>query len=122
MGRPKGGKNNYWSTEEKIRIVKRIENGEGTYNEIAAEEKVTRSLMSEWYRRHKESGIAGITNKKKPGNPLVRYSRRETLTEIEKLEYDYMKLKIENARLKIGYTEEEVMAIRRKKSSKKNTQ
>ena len=28
MGRPKGGTNRHWSTEEKIRIVKRVDSGE----------------------------------------------------------------------------------------------
>lgn len=121
MGRPKGGSNRYWSTEEKLRIVKRIEKGEKTYLEIASEEGVYRSLLCEWVKKYREKGIEGIRNKRKPGNPLMKYQKRKTLTEMEKLEYENMKLKIENARLKKGYTEEEVMAIRRKKSSKKST-
>lgn len=121
MGRPKGGTNHYWSTEEKLRIVLRVESGEKSYREIAIEEHVYLSQLKRWVKNYREKGIEGISNKKKPGNPLVRYSRRKTLTELEKLEYENMKLKIENARLKKGYTEEEVMAIRQKKSSKKNT-
>lgn len=122
MGRPKGGKNKYWSTEEKLRIVKRINNGEGTWTGIAAEEGAARSAVGKWLKEYRELGVKGLKSKKKPGNPLVRYSRRKTLTEIEKLEYENMKLKIENSRLKKGYSEEEVIAIRQKKSSKKNMQ
>lgn len=122
MGRPKGGKNKYWSSEEKLRIVKRINNGEGTWTSIAAEEGAARSLIGKWLKGYRDLGVKGLKNKKKPGNPLVRYSKRKTLTEIENLEYENMKLKIENSRLKKGYTEEEVIAIRQKKSSKKNMQ
>jgi transposase-like protein len=121
MGRPKGGKNKYWSTEEKLRIVMRVESGEKAYRRIATEEGVYGSLLSKWVKAYRERGVKGITNKKKPGNPLVRYQRKKTLTEVEKLEYENMKLRIENLRLKKGYTEEEVIAIRQRKLSKKNT-
>ena len=65
--------------------------------------------------------MPGLENKRKPGNPLVRYQRKKELTELERLEYENMKLRIENLRLKKGYTEEEVKAIRQKRSSGKNT-
>ena len=35
--------------------------------------------------------IKGLENKKKPGNPLMKYSRKKSLTELEKLEYENMK-------------------------------
>lgn len=40
-------------------------------------------------------GEQALKNKKKPGNPLIKYSQRKQLTEIEKLEYENMKLRIE---------------------------
>jgi len=122
MGRPKGGKNKFWSTEEKLRIVLRVEAAEKPHREIAKEENVYARLLWTWVMKYREKGIEGITNKRKPGNPLMKYQRRKTLTEMEKLEYENMKLKIENARLKKGYTEKEVMATRQEKSSKKNMQ
>ena len=42
-------------------------------------------------------------NKKKPGNPLSKFSNRKNLSEIEQLQYENMKLRIENERLKKGY-------------------
>ena len=51
----------------------------------------------------KNSGENALENKKKPGNPLTKYSRRKELNELEKLEYENMKLRIENERLKKGY-------------------
>jgi len=122
MGRPKGGTNKYWSTEEKLRIIKRVEAGEKSINEIGKEEGVFATQLDRWIQNYRERGIEGITNKRKPGNPLVKYPAKKELTEYEKLEYENMKLRIENARLKKGYSTEEVMAIRQKKSSRRNTQ
>ena len=45
----------------------------------------------------------GLTNKKKPGNPLSKYCNKKNLTKEEQLEYENMKLKIENELLKKGY-------------------
>lgn len=116
MGRPRGGTNRYWSTEEKLRIVKRVDQGEKPYRIIAKEEGVWYTLLSRWVKNYRERGIEGLRNKRKPGNPLIKYQSRKSLTKFEELEYSNMKLRIENARLKKGYTKREVMAIREKKS------
>jgi transposase len=116
MGRPKGGKNKEWSTKEKHRIVLRVENGEDTQLAIANQEGVFRTQLQRWVRSYREKGIEGLKNQKKPGNPLVKFQSKKNLTEFEKLQYENMKLRIENERLKKGYTNEEAMSIRRKKS------
>ncbi len=115
MGRPKGGKNKEWSTEEKKRIVLRVINGEGSTRQIGKEENVHDSLVAKWSKAYIEKGIEGITNKKKPGNPLSKLQNKKNLTELEKLQYENMKLRIENERLKKGYTNEEAMSIKQKK-------
>ena len=51
----------------------------------------------------KKRGEKGLENKIKPGNPLAKYQSKKQLTDLEKLEYENMKLKIENERLKKGY-------------------
>ena len=115
MGRPKGGKNREWSTEEKLRIIDRVFNGEGSSREIGLEENAYHGMIRNWIYRYKRQGIEGITNKKKPGNPLVKYQAKKNLNELEKLEYENMKLRIENERLKKGYTNEEAMSIKQRK-------
>jgi transposase-like protein len=120
-GRPSGGTNRYWSKEAKLRIVKRWLNGEGSKSEIAKEEKIALGMFKVWINKYLAEGEGGLENKRKPGNPLVRYQRRKELTELERLEYENMKLRIENLRLKKGYTEEEVKTIRQRQSSGKNT-
>jgi hypothetical protein len=47
--------------------------------------------------------MEGLTNKKKPGNPLMKYSSKKKLTKEEQLEYENMKLRIENEMLKKGF-------------------
>ena len=41
-----------------------------------------------------------MENKIKPGNPLSKYIRKKELIDIEKLQYENIKLRIENERLK----------------------
>ena len=60
-------------------------------------------MIVNWIKKYKELGYEGLINKRKPGNPLSKYSKKNNLTEIEKLEFEIMKLKIENERLKKGY-------------------
>ena len=60
-------------------------------------------MLSTQIKKYIEKGEKGLINKKKPGNPLIKYSKKKQLTDIEKLEYDNMKLRIENERLKKGY-------------------
>jgi len=48
-------------------------------------------------------GEESLENKKKPRNPLCKYLNRSDLSDMEKLEYKNMKLRIKNERLKKGY-------------------
>ncbi len=121
MGRPKGGKNRYWSKEAKYEYVKILLSGEMSSRELGNVNNISPSMLRKWVRTYLKEGIGGLENKRKPGNPLVKYQFKKNLTPIEKLEYENMKLKIEVERLKKGYTTEEVMAIKQKRQLKKNT-
>ncbi len=103
MGRPKGGKNKYWSKEEKLKLIKEHLDTNISTNEITTRENISNGMYNNWLKKYLELGEAGLENKKKPGNPLTKYSARKKLTDIEKLEYENMKLRIENERLKKGY-------------------
>ena len=126
MGRPKGIKserpNKYWSKEEKYEFVQLIIAGKVSAKELArANGMKSNGMLITWVKRYQEGGMEALENKRKPGNPLARYQSKKTLTPLEELQYENMKLKIENERLKKGYTTEEVMALRRRRPSKKNT-
>ena len=103
MGRPKGGKNKYWTKEEKLRIVKKVTEGGLSSKQVGKEENISSSMIRKWVIKYLEEGENSLENKKKPGNPLAKYSNKKNLTDIEKLEYENMKLRIENERLKKGY-------------------
>jgi len=89
--------------------------------QIGKDNDISVGQMSTWVKRYQEGGIEALENKRKPGNPLSKYQNKKELTELEQLQYENMKLKIENLRLKKGYTTEEVMAIRQKRRLGKNT-
>ena len=99
----KGGKNKYWSKEEKLRIVKKVTDKGLSSKQVSKEENVDGGTIRRWVREYLEEGEKALENKRKPGNPLVKYSRKKELTPMEKLEYENMKLRIENERLKKGY-------------------
>ena len=103
MGRPKGGKNKYWSKEEKLKLVKEHVEQHVSTLEITNRENISNGMYNNWLKKYLELGEKGLENKKKPGNPLMKYSRKKSLTELEKLEYENMKLRIENELLKKGY-------------------
>jgi len=120
MGRPKGGTNKSWSKEQKYEYVKLVMEGIDSCLAIAKANNMSAGMLSTWIKKYKEGGLEALENKHKPRNPLVKFQRRKELNELEKLQFENMKLKIENARLKKGYTNEEVIAAKQNMKSKKN--
>ena len=103
MSRPKGGTNRYWTKEEKIKLVKEVVDEHKSTLEISTRENISNGMFNNWIKKYLEFGEKGLENKKKPGNPLAKYMHKKELTDIEKLQYENMKLRIENERLKKGY-------------------
>lgn len=103
MGRIKGGTNKYWCKEEKLRIIKRVTEEKLSTHDVSRGENISNGMLNNWLKKYYELGIEGLENKRKPGNPLARYSSKKSLTKEEALEYENMKLRIENERLKKGY-------------------
>ena len=120
MSRPKGGKNKEWSEEQKYEIIRLILDGKKSSCDLERELGISSGMIRNWVKRYNEGGLEALKNKRKPGNPLAKYSRRKELTPIEQLEYENMLLRIENERLKKGYTEEDVL-LALEKLSEKNT-
>ena len=86
MGRPKGGTNINRSKEEKLVMVKRHLSGESPYK-LAQETGICRPQIQKWTKQYLEGGEAALVNKRKPGNPLARYTRKKELTPTEELKY-----------------------------------
>lgn len=103
IGRPKGGTNKYWTAEEKYEVIKPIIEFKKSSSQITKETGISNGMLSTWVKKYHENGIQGLRNKKKPGNPMSSLMNRKNLTDIEKLQLENMKLRIENERLKKGY-------------------
>ena len=99
----KGQKYKQWTAEEKYKIIEPIIMLEKSSTQVTQETGINNGLITAWVKKYRENGIDGLKNKKKPGNPLMKYSRKKSLTELEKLEYENMKLRIENELLKKDY-------------------
>ena len=103
MGRPKGisTPRRNWSKEEKLKAVKRVLDNHETAEDVRKELNINSGLLHAWIQKYLNDGEKGLVNKIKPGNPLAKYQCKKQLTDIEKLEYENMKLRIENE--KKGY-------------------
>lgn len=76
MGRPKGGKNKYWSKEEKLKLVKEYLEQHVSTLEITTRENISNGMYNNWLKKYLEQGEVGLENKKKPGNPLSKYMNK----------------------------------------------
>lgn len=103
MGRPKGGKNHYWSKDEKLRIVKRyLEEGISS-RKLAAEENADDSMIRRWVRKYLAEGEAALEQSNRKGNRFSALWVSKSLTETERLQLIVQKQEIEIERLKKGY-------------------
>lgn len=91
------------SAEEKFSIIKPILEMEKSSWDIQRETGINTGLLCSWIKKYRKTGIEGLKNKKKPGNPLSKYVSKKNLTKEEQLEYENMKLRIENEMLKKGF-------------------
>ena len=103
MGRHKGGNNQLHTKEEKIKYVKMMLEEGYSAKKLEKEYGISHSLTDKWRRKYLEFGADSLENQKKPGNPLCKYSNKKNLSKEEQLQYENMKLRIENELLKKGY-------------------
>ena len=101
MGCKKGNKHKQYSKEEKLAIIlEAMENGN---TPTGRKYNLSDGMIANWIKKYHENGNNVVDNKYKRCNPLVKYQQKKNLTREEQLEYENMKLKIENERLKKGY-------------------
>jgi len=95
--------NRYWSKENKLKIVKEVLNGKSSY-EVARKYDISSGMLRTWIIKYREYGEEALINQKKPGNPMSKYYiTKKFKSREEELEYENMRLRIENERLKKGY-------------------
>ena len=99
----KSQKYRQWTVDEKFKIIEPILNMNKSSVQITKETGINNGLITAWVHKYREKGLEGLKSKKKPGNPLSKYSNKKKLSKEEQLEYENMKLRIENELLKKGY-------------------
>ena len=99
MGHPAGKRKRYYSKDEKLRYVKEVLGGRSG-KEVGREAGISARLIREWVTLYLDHGEKALENKRKPGNPLCRYSNKKDMSEIEQLRYELAKAELELAKLK----------------------
>lgn len=99
----KGQKQTFRTENEKYEIIKPILGNIKSQAQVSKETGINIGLIFQWVKKYNEYGLKGLKNKTKPGNPLLKYQSKKNLTKDEKLEYENMKLRIENEMLKKGF-------------------
>ena len=95
--------NRYQSKEDKVKIINEVLLNCKSTEQVAKEYDISGGMLRGWLIKYNKEGLDALENKKKPGNPLSKFSSRKNLSDMEKLQYENMKLRIENERLKKGY-------------------
>ncbi len=103
MSRIRKEPNRYWSKEDKLKIINEVLLNCKSTEQVAKEYDISGGMIRGWIIKYNKDGLNALENKKKPGNPLSKFSSRKQLSEMEQLQYENMKLRIENERLKKGY-------------------
>ena len=99
----KGQKQTFRTAEEKYKIIEPIINGVKSQSQVSKENSINAGLIHSWIKKYDQNGINGLEIAKKPGNSLTKYLKKKRLTKEEQLEYENMKLRIENELLKKGF-------------------
>ena len=99
----KGQKYKKWTAEEKYRIIKPALDMKTSTVQITKETGLNNGMINNWIKAYREKGYEGLIPKVKHDNPFAKYASKKNLTKEEKLEYENLKLRIENELLKKGY-------------------
>ena len=100
----KGQKYKQWTAEEKYKIIKPILEFEKTSGQVTRETGINNGMLSKWVNSYRNNGMNGLKSKRKPGNPMAKYFTKKNFESKEQqLEYENMKLRIENEMLKKGF-------------------
>ena len=84
--------NRYWAKEDKLKIINEVLLNCKSTEQVAKEYDISGGMLRNWIIKYNQYGEDSLINQKKPGNPLMKY-----------FQYENMKLRIENERLKKGY-------------------
>ena len=102
------GTNRKYTPEFKIQCIKDVLEGKKSQIEVCQENGMTRTNLIRWIRNYREHGEEYFYEEHRgkgsgTGNPYAALHRKKNLSELERLELENLKLRIENERLKKGY-------------------
>jgi len=103
MGRNKGGTNRRYSVEDKLEIIKRYLDQHESQRNLGQELGISHQNIARWIIQYDRDGVEGLKPKRK-GNPYSALHTSKSLSELDRLRLENMKLKVELARAKKGYT------------------
>ena len=95
-----------YEADFKIKCIREILEGKKSEREISREYEINRRTIQQWienYQSHGEGYFYEEHRGKKSGNPYAALHTKKNLSELERLELENLKLRIENERLKKGY-------------------
>ena len=101
MGK-RGMTRTYRTKEFKLNIVKEVLGGKSS-KEVGRENSIGDSLVRAWVRQYQKDGETALEPKRRPGNPLSKYTNRKELSEVEQLRYELAKAELELSKLKKAY-------------------
>lgn len=90
----KGQKYKQWTAEEKYKIIKPALDFEKSTSQVTKETGLSNGMINNWIKAYRESGMEGLTPKRKHNDPLSKYYNKKKLTKEEQLEYENLKLRI----------------------------
>lgn len=103
IGRPKGGKNRKYSYEFKLRIMQDYFDDHLSKKEVMRKYSISSGTFDS-FKHNYENGTLESGRMHNRGNILAALHTSKSLTKEQRLELENLKLKIENERLKKGYT------------------
>lgn len=71
--------------------------------QVKLQKGLSNGMINNWIKAYRENSMNGLTPKRKYNNPLSKYYNKKKLTKEEQLEYENLKLRIENEMLKKGF-------------------
>lgn len=73
MGRPKGGKNQRRTCQEKEQLIKEYYRSALGYKEFAVANGISHSLFYSWLKKYEENGLEGLRHKARKVTPRQMY-------------------------------------------------
>ncbi len=100
----KGQKKRVWTKEDKLKIIKRYSEEHLSARDLGRIYDADHSMICRWIREYTAKGEAAFEEGKRSGNKYAALHTSKNLSETDRLKFEIDKLRIENERLKKGYT------------------